>query len=90
MAFRGRNAATPDRGVASGEFLAQTALDTVRDWVDHVIVDLVSDFTGEMRRPVRHAFAWKCGSVLDAKKRRQHRTGENCHESFHFISLPFI
>ena len=56
--------------MASGEFLAQPALDTVRDRMDHVIVDLVSDFTGEMRRPVGHAFTWKCGSVLDTKKRR--------------------
>jgi hypothetical protein len=58
--------------------------------MDHVIVDFVSGFTGEMRCPAGHAFTWKCGSVLCAKKRRQHRTGENCDESFHFISLPFI
>src|SRR2546423_5700224 len=81
---RSRNTAALERGVASGEFLAQPALDTVRDRMDHVIVDLVSHFTGEMRRPAGHAFTWKCGSVLDAKKRRQHRAGENCYQSFHF------
>src|SRR5436305_875935 len=33
-------------------------------------VDLVSDFTGEMRCPVGHSLTWKRGCVLDAEKHR--------------------
>jgi hypothetical protein len=62
---------------AQGRILSQPALDAVRDRMDHVVVDLVSNFAGEMRGPVRHALTWKRQSIWDAKKRRQHGRSEN-------------
>jgi len=88
--YRGGNAAALDRGEASGEFLAQTALDTVRDRMDHVIVDLVGNFAGEMRRSVGHSLTRKRGSVLGAEERRAHGSRENGCKSFHLSSLLSI
>jgi len=70
--------------------LSQTTRDPVCDWMDHVIVDLVSDFLGEMRRPPRHAFAGKCGCALGAEKHRAHGSREERKVSFHLLSLLFI
>jgi hypothetical protein len=53
----------------------------------YVIVDLVSDFVGKMRRPVQNAFARKCGSSLGADKRRANGGSKN--QSFHLHSLLF-
>ena len=75
--------------LAQVRVLSQTAIDAVDHRVDHVPVDLVSDFAGEIRRPVVQTFTWKRGRVLDAEKRRQHSRGENCTESFHLLS-PFL
>ena len=58
--------------------------------MDHVPVDLISDFAGEIRRPIGQTFTRKRGRVLDAEKRRQHGRGENCSESFHLLSLSFV
>jgi len=87
---RSRNAAALDRGVASGEFLAQTSLDTVGHRVNHVVIDLVRDFLGKIRCPVRHALTRKRGHVLAAEKRRAHGSGEYRNSSFHLLSLLSI
>jgi hypothetical protein len=61
------------------------ARDPVRDWVDYVFVDLVGDFTGEMRGPGWHSLTGKCAGALDAEKHRAHGSSEN--QSFHLHSL---
>lgn len=57
------------------------------DGIDHVVVDVVSDSLGEMRRPVGHALTRKRSGILDAEKRR-HR-GRDGNESFHLL-LPSL
>ena len=58
--------------------------------MDHVSIDLVCNFAGEIRRPIRQTFTGKRGRTLDAEKRRQHGRDENCSESFHLLSLRFV
>jgi hypothetical protein len=53
-------------------------------------VDLVSDFAGEMRRPVGHSLTWKCGRVLGTEKRGADGRREYCNGSFHLLSLLFV
>ena len=72
------------------KFLSKTAFHAVSDRMDHVIVDLVGNFAGEMRCSVRHSFTRKRGGVLGAEKRRAHGSGEYCNESFHLSSLLSI
>jgi hypothetical protein len=67
--------------------LSQTAIDALDHWVDYMPVDLVSNFAGEMRRPVRHALTRKCGCALDAEKRHAHGRGEN--QAFHLFIPSF-
>jgi hypothetical protein len=76
--------------LAQVRILSQTTIDAVDHRVDHVLVDLVSDFAGEIRCPIRQTLTRKCGRVLDAEKRRQHGRGENCSESFHLLFLSFV
>ena len=45
--------------------------------MDNVIVDLGSNFPGEMGRAVRHALARKCGSILGIEKHRTHGDGDH-------------
>ena len=45
--------------------------------MDNVIVDLGSNFTGKMGRPVGHALAWKCGSILGVEKHRTYGSGDH-------------
>ena len=90
MVLRSRNAAALDRGVASGEFLAQPALETVGHRVNHMIVDLVGNFAGEMCCSVRHSFTRKRGSVWGAEKHRAHGSGEYRNELFQLSSLLSI
>jgi hypothetical protein len=80
--------AKTSRSVGFGN-LSETASDTVCHRVDHVLVDLVSDFIGEMRCPVGHALTWKRSNVLGADKRRQRSRGENDNDSFHVLSVLF-
>ena len=88
--MRSHNAAALDRGVASGEFLAQPALDPVGHRMDNVIVDLIGDFLRKMGRSVGHALTWKCGSILGVEKHRTHGSGAHQSKSFHLLSLLFI
>jgi len=57
-------------------------------WLDHMLVDLVSDLLGKMRCPVGKAFAWKCGRFLDKQKLREYRASYN-DQWFHLLSLLF-
>jgi hypothetical protein len=69
------------------EFLPQTPGDTVCHRVNHVIVDLIRNLVGEMRRSVQDALARECAGVLGAEKHRQSSYGENL--SFHLLSLLY-
>jgi hypothetical protein len=52
------------RSVGSGQNLSQSASNPVRHRVNYVIVDVVSNFLGELRGSGWHSFAWKCDRVL--------------------------
>ena len=58
--------------------------------MDHVIVDLVSNLVGEMRRPIRQAFARECVSPWRGEKRRQYGRGKYRDGTFHLLSLLVI
>ena len=58
--------------------------------MDNVIVDLSSNFPGEMGRSVGHALARKCGSVLRKQKLHDRYAGEQQNGTFHLLSLLFI
>ena len=74
--MRSRNAAALDHGVASGEFLAQPALDPMGHRVNHVIVDLIGDLLRKMRGSIRHPLARERRGVLGAEKYRAHGGSE--------------
>ena len=58
--------------------------------MDNVVVDVSSDFPGKMGRPVGHALARKCRSILGVKKHRTDRNGDHYSKSFHLLSLLHI
>jgi hypothetical protein len=86
-----RNAAAlGSRHCHQGGNLSQMTLNPVGHGMNHVIVDLVSNFLSEMRRSPRHSLTRKRGRVLGAEKRRQHGCGGNSDKSFHLSYLLSI
>ena len=81
-------AAVTDRRYSRLNRSPQPARDTVRDRMDHVMVDVLGDLAGKMRRPVGHSLAWKCDCIWGAKKRTHHAYCQNQNVAFHVQSLP--